>query len=321
MRSKRPLYLRLSTTSACGFRCPYCQPGASYRVVGGSPLAPERYARAVGVLAELGVRRVRLTGGEPLLRRDCPQTIAALAALPGIAEVALTTNGELLAQRAETLAAVGLRRVNVHLDTLRPERFARLTGRDSLAAVFAGIDAARRAGLEPLKINIVLMRGINDDEIVEFCQWAIAESLRIRFIELMDTGPARSFVREHFFSAADALARIAERFDLAPRFDERGCSPAREYLVAGGALTVGVIAAESAPFCEGCNRLRLTAEGELLSCLFSRKGFALDQALEVGIEQEQVLARLGAFLGQKVACNPALGMGATGPFSMAKIGG
>ena len=211
-------YLRLSVTPACGFHCPYCQPDGPVVMKAERLLGAEAYARAVSLLTELGVHRVRLTGGEPLSRPDVVHIVESLAGLPRLAEVALTTNADRLERLARPLAEAGLKRVNVHVDSLRPERFARLTGGKSLRKVLLGIEAARRWGLEPLKLNVVLMRGLNDDEIEDFGAFACREGVQVRFIELMDTGPSRDFVRRHFMSGEEARERLARRFSIERRF-------------------------------------------------------------------------------------------------------
>ena len=317
-----PRYLRISTTPACAYRCPYCQPEGPSRSASSGSSSPQRIAAAVRVLARLGVGRVRLTGGEPLLRRDCADIVRALVDVPGISEVTLTTNGERLAQRAEQLRGAGLRRVNIHLDTLRAERFQRLTGQATHARVLEGIVAAQNVGLSPIKINVVLMKGINDDEILDFCAWGAEQDVVVRFIELMNTGPARDFVHSHFLSGKDARNIIRGRHRLEPRFESRGCSPAQEYVLDEGAATVGFIEAESKPFCAGCNRLRLTHDGRLSTCLYGGAPLHLARLLDrVDSDSPQATSAVRLFLEQKRSRNPSVVGQGHDRFSMAYVGG
>jgi cyclic pyranopterin phosphate synthase len=274
------------------------------------------------MLVRFGVSRVRLTGGEPLLRRDCAELVRTLAALRDLTEVTATTNGELLADQALDLRQAGLARVNVHLDTLRPERFTELTGRSTHADVLRGIAAARHAGLLPIKVNVVLMKGINDAELLDFCRWAIDEQITVRFIELMDTGPSREFVRRRFLSGEDARDIIRSRHRLVPRFSLRGCSPAREYLLDDSKGVVGFIEAETKPFCNGCNRLRLTHDGRLSTCLFGGAPLHLARLL-AGADGNvmQVEDSVRRFLTEKEISNPSVKGGHRERFSMADIGG
>lgn len=318
----RPLYLRLSTTPACSFRCPYCQPEGPARGCATSLLPREDLLRAVAALTRVGVSRIRLTGGEPLLRRDCVEIVQDAAGLEGVSEVTITTNGERLAARVDGLRQAGLKRVNVHLDTLRSDRFHALTGSNRHADVLSGIRAARDAGLQPVKVNVVLMKGVNDDEILDFCGWAIEEAVTVRFIELMDTGPSRGFVRDHFMAGAEARDLIANRFSITPRFDSRGCGPAREFVLGDNEGIVGFIEPESKPFCDGCNRLRLTHDGRLSTCLYGGAGLPLAGLLRhVGADTTSVQDEIRRFLDRKRSRNPVLAGDNHAPFSMAHIGG
>ncbi|MDF1562290.1 MAG: GTP 3',8-cyclase MoaA [Deltaproteobacteria bacterium] len=313
----RGYYLRVSVTEACAYRCAYCQPDGPV-AQGRSGLAPEQLEALVAALTRVGVHRVRLTGGEPLSRRDCPEIVERLARLPGLAEVALTTNGQRLRPMAAALAEAGLSRLNVHLDSLDPRRHHEITGHDDHAEVLAGIDAAEAAGLPPPKINVVVMRGVNDDELAAFCEHAAATGRTVRFIELMDTGIAARWSREHLVTAAEIRERIAAHFELQPRFADRGASPAQEYLLDGGRATVGIIASESEPFCERCNRLRLTVKGELRGCLYEAGGVPLLPHLEDPARLGEVIAR---GVAGKRSHHPTAGEVEANRFSMAAIGG
>lgn len=321
--SRPGFYLRVSIAEACAYRCPYCQPEVPLGLSRpGERLSPVEFAKAVASLAQLGVSRVRLTGGEPLSSPDCIEIIERIAQVETIHDLALTTNGERTEKMAPALRAAGLKRVNVHLDSLRPDRYCEITGGRGLPGILRGIEAALVAGLEPLKINVVLMRGVNDDELFDFCKFALKWGVSVRFIELMNTGPAQNYVRKHFFSAADARERIGERYELTPRFETRGASPAREFALDGGAGTVGFIASESEPFCESCNRLRLTAEGRLKVCLYDPDGLDVRALLRTeGLSGSALLDALAHAIGGKRSHHPAFGETGEYPFSMAGVGG
>lgn len=311
-------YLRLSITDACGYRCAYCQPDGPVTRGARDLLDPDAIETLVRALAEVGVHRVRLTGGEPLLRSECVEIVRRLAAIEAITEVCLTTNGRRLSRLAAPLAEAGLTRLNVHLDTLDPERHRRLMGHDDHALVLAGLDAAEAAGLPPPKLNVVVMRGLNDDEIPAFCTHAIETGRTVRFIEVMDTGVAAEWARARRVSAAEIRDRIAAAFDLTPRFASRGASPAQEYLLDGGAGVVGIIASETEPFCDRCNRLRLSARGVLSGCLYQAGGVALAPLLH---QPEVLRTTIARAIGDKRSFHPVLGEGPGGAFSMAVIGG
>jgi len=227
----------------------------------------------VGMMAELGIRSLRLTGGEPLLRPSLVELVHALARTPGIEDIALTTNGLLLAEMAGELAAAGLRRVNVSLDSLRPERFARITGGVKLDHVLAGITAAEKAGLTPIKINMVVVRGINDDEIDEMARFGTQRGWHVRFIEVMPVGGIMN--AEHVVTAQEIMRRLPP---LSPTTEVAGQGPARVYRLGDAPGTVGFVSAVSDHFCDGCNRLRLLADGHLRPCLLHEGEVDLRQA-------------------------------------------
>lgn len=281
-------YLRLSVTDRCTLRCVYCMPA------GGTPflrreevLSLEEQARVVRVLAGRGVEKVRITGGEPLLRRGLPGLVEAVAATPGIREVTLTTNGILLAAEAARLHAAGLRRVNVSLDSLDPATFARITRGGDLREVLAGIDAALAAGLSPVKVNAVVLGGVNDAELPAFAELALSRPVEVRFIERMPVGAlaaAGSFVPEEEVRARLAAYRLEEL--------PRDGSPARRFRIADGHREgrVGFVSAMSRPFCEGCDRLRLTADGTLRACLFDGAGVDVRALLRDGAPDDAIAA-------------------------------
>jgi len=266
--------LRVSLTDRCSLRCTYCMPAEGVEwLAKSSILTTDEIVRVARVLARLGIVEVRLTGGEPLLRADVVDVVSRIAAIEGESgplEVSMTTNGIRLPQLAAPLRAAGLRRVNVSIDTLRSDRFAALTRRDRLGDVLRGIDAARRVGFSPLKLNAVPMRGVNDDELVDLVQFAVDHGAQMRFIEQMPLDAGHIWDRHTMVDSAEILETLSSRFTLAEA-GERGASPAQEYLVDGGPTTVGVIASVTAPFCGACDRVRLTADGQIRNCLFARE--------------------------------------------------
>jgi cyclic pyranopterin phosphate synthase len=284
----RPLgTLRLSVTDRCNLRCHYCMPQDDYVWLPREALLTfEETVRLADTFAELGVRRVRLTGGEPLLRRDLPSLVAMLAQRPWIADLALTTNGVLLADAARPLRDAGLHRLTVSLDTLRPDRFARLTRRDALPDVLAGLDAARRAGFADLKIDAVISRGDNDDEIVDLLEFARDLDAEVRFIEYMDVGGALGWRADAVVTRAEMLAIVEARYGRAAAITPPGSrAPAERFRLPDG-LTFGIIASTSQPFCETCDRVRLTADGVMLLCLYAQHGTDLRRPLRAGASIE-----------------------------------
>ncbi|MEX2291959.1 MAG: GTP 3',8-cyclase MoaA [Mycobacteriales bacterium] len=289
--------LRLSLTDRCNLRCTYCMPAQGLDWLAKPELlTDDELVRLVGVLAGMGVRTVRLTGGEPLLRPGLPGLIARLASL-GVA-LSLTTNGLGLARQAQALRDAGLRRVNISLDSLRPERFAELTRRDRLPDVLAGLAAAKAAGLEPVKVNAVLMRGVNDDEAADLLEWALGQGYALRFIEQMPLDPQHGWDRATMLDAEEILARLGERWSLTP-VEHRGSAPAEEFLIDGGPATVGVVGSVTRPFCSACDRLRLTADGQVRNCLFAREESDLRTALRDGAGNDELAERLRAAVAGK----------------------
>jgi cyclic pyranopterin phosphate synthase len=292
--------LRVSVTDRCNLRCRYCMPEDEYVwLPRASLLTFEEMTRLVGVFAGLGVAKVRLTGGEPLLRHDLATLAGMLGRVPGVTDVALTTNGLLLARQAAALRAAGLRRVTVSLDTLRPERmreFARSTGH---ADVLAGIAAARAAGFTPLKLNTVVVRGFNDDEIEDLVEFARQHGAEPRFIEYMDVGGATRWSAEQVVSRDELLQRLAARYGaVTPLPEPGGSAPAERFRLADG-MTVGIIASTTAPFCGTCDRGRLTADGTFFLCLYAARGLDLRGPLRAGASADD-LERLvtGAWQGR-----------------------
>jgi cyclic pyranopterin phosphate synthase len=285
-------YLRVSVTDRCNLRCVYCMPaGGIDKQAHGGILRYEEIALVVRAAAELGVRKVRLTGGEPLARLGLPDLVGMLAAIPGIDDLAMTTNGTLLARHAQALAAAGLRRVNISLDTLRPERFAQITRLGRLEDVWAGIAAAQAAGLAPIKLNMVVVRGLNDDEVVDFARRTMSDGWHVRFIELMPIGANVDWAGDGTVPIKDVRGRIEAALGPLQAVGPgrpAGNGPARYYRLPGATGTVGFIAALSEHFCRACNRLRLTADGRLRPCLMSDEELDLRPALRAGADLEAV---------------------------------
>ena len=267
---RRPItYLRISVTDKCNLRCVYCMPeeGLAW-LTRADVLTYEEITRVVEAAASVGVNSIRLTGGEPLVRRDLPRLVESLAAVPGIEDISLSTNGLLLAPLAATLRDAGLRRVNISLDTLAQERFFAIARRAGLPEVMAGIDAAIAAGLAPVKVNCVVMRGQNDDELQAFAQLTVDRPLFVRFIEVMPVSENLAMQRDAYLPAGEILARIEEIAELRPVDGPGGNGPARYYALPGAQGAIGVISPLSHDYCDRCNRVRLSADGKLRLCLF-----------------------------------------------------
>lgn len=293
--------LRISLTDHCNLRCTYCMPAEGVPwLPRNTLLSPTELMRIVEVAVAEGVTEVRLTGGEPMLRPDVVAVVDAIHSIENAPEISITTNGIALPKLARPLADAGLSRVNVSLDTLDAARFKVLTRRARLDDVLEGIDAAKAAGLTPVKINSVLMRGINDDEAPALLRWAMENDLELRFIEQMPLDAGHTWSREGMITAAEILTALRKHYDLEP-IPGRGAAPAEKYLVDGGPHTVGIIASVTMPFCGACDRLRLTADGQLRSCLFSATETDLRGPLRSGASDEEVAAILHRCLAGKLA--------------------
>ena len=287
----RPIsYLRVSVTDRCNLRCVYCMPPE------GVPWRPheeilryEEIEAVVRAAASLGIRKVRLTGGEPLVRLGIADLVRMLARIPGLDDLAMTTNAILLARYAEELKAAGLERVNVSLDTLRPERFRHITRLGELSDTLEGIAAAKEAGLLPVKINTVVIRGLNDDEVVDFARLTHAPGWHVRFIEVMPLGDNADWAGNGYVPLDEARARIEEEMgELIPARVAAGGGPARYYRLPGAEGTIGFITPLSEHFCYRCNRLRLTADGKLRPCLLSDDEIDLRTPLRQGATMEEI---------------------------------
>jgi cyclic pyranopterin phosphate synthase len=294
--------LRISLTDRCSLRCTYCMPAEGVPWLPGSTLlSTAELVRIASVAVAHGITEIRLTGGEPLLRPDVVDVVAALTALDGpqgAPEISLTTNALRLPALAAPLADAGLARVNISIDTLRRERFRDLTRRDRLTDTLAGIAAADAAGFHPIKLNAVAMRGVNDDELVDLVRYAAGHGYEMRFIEQMPLDAGHTWARRTMVTGAEILEHLAEAFTLT-EVPGRGSAPAERWYVDGGPSTVGVIASVSAPFCGACDRVRLTADGQLRSCLFARTETDLRTLLREGGTDDDLEAAIRTCLAGK----------------------
>ena len=295
--------LRVSVTDRCNLRCTYCMPAEGLDWLPKPELLTfEELTRVIGIAVGLGIRSVRLTGGEPLLRRGLPELVAQVAALEPRPRIAMTTNGLGLDRLARPLKDAGLDRVNVSLDTIDRDAFARLTRRDRLDDVVRGLEAAAAAGLEPVKVNAVAMRGVNDESVADLLQWCLDRGYELRFIEQMPLDADHRWERSTMVTQREILERLGERFTLTPTsVDTRGSAPAETWLVDGGPAVVGVIASVSQPFCGACDRMRLTADGQLRSCLFARSEHDLRTPLRSGASDAELADQMVRLMAVKKA--------------------
>ncbi len=314
--------LRVSITDRCNFRCLYCLPETEaaqnfYRghwahLPDSAPIAPqwvprahilsfEEIERVIRLAVSLGIQKIRLTGGEPLLRHNVEDLVARVAEIPGVNDLAMTTNGFLFLQKASALRAAGLRRISFSLDSLVRDNFRKITGRDGLAEVLAGIRQAQDLGLNPVKVNAVVIRGINDHEIDALAGFAHESSLSLRFIEFMPLDSARAWLKEMVVPGHEVLVRLQARFDLRPIVSDNPSSTSKRWAFADGHGEIGIIAPVSEPFCGHCNRIRLTADGKIRTCLFSIKEHDLRSLLRNGVADEEIAEWLQGVVWQKEA--------------------
>jgi GTP 3',8-cyclase len=292
--------LRVSLTDRCNLRCNYCMPAEGLDwLPTEQTLTDDEVVRLITVGVErLGIREVRFTGGEPLLRRGLVDIVARTHAL-GV-ETSLTTNALGLSRTAQALADAGLDRINASIDSVRPETFATITRRDRLADVVAGLEAAKAAGLGPVKLNAVLLRGTNDDQAAELLRWSIRHGYELRFIEQMPLDAQHDWSRAAMVTADEIFDALSAEFALTPHGEPRGSSPAELFDVDGGPATVGIIASVTRPFCGDCDRVRLTADGQVRNCLFAREESDLRTALRSGAGDEEIAERwVIAMLGKR----------------------
>jgi len=299
---KRPLKdLRISVTDRCNFRCTYCMPLDEYEWIDKKEILTfEEIARLAKLSIEFGVEKIRLTGGEPLVRQDLPVLIEKLAALEGVEDLCLTTNGALLSERIHALKDAGLRRINVSVDSLDPDKFKRMTKRGDLNKVLEGIFAAKQAGLASIKLNAVVERGVNDDDIIPLVEFAREHGFVMRFIEYMDVGNANNWTSAKLVSKKEIINKIHARYPLREVGRDQGSAPSVDYEFVDGGGDIGVIASVTEPFCASCTRLRLTADGKFVTCLFSQLGHDVKALLRGGANDDELRAFL-ASLWQKRA--------------------
>lgn len=290
--------LRISVTDRCNFRCVYCRSAnPENHMPSASLLQWDEYERLARILVTMGIRKVRVTGGEPLVRAGVEDFVARLKAV-GVGDVSMTTNGYLLAERCDRLVAAGMNRINISLDSLDRARFERITRTKTFDDVIAGIDAAQASALRPVKVNAVLVRGINDDEVEAFAEFARDRDLIMRFIEYMPLDADRSWTRDSVVTGSEVLGRISARWPLVPVAHEQS-ETARKYRFADGRGEIGLISPVSEPFCGHCSRIRLTADGKLRTCLFSKEDHDLTFLLRGGASDREIAAEIISIVAEK----------------------
>jgi len=310
-------YLRVSVTDLCNYRCTYCMPPEGVQQLPHSEILTfEEICSVVSAAVPLGINRVRLTGGEPLVRRGTPDLVGMLTSLPGIEEVYLTTNGSLLEEFSPALRRNGLSRINVSLDSLKPDRYKEITRGGDLERVWRGIEAARSAGFEPIKLNVVVIKGVNDDEIEDFAAFTRENSFEVRFIEYMPFGPTEQLRNYECVTAAEMKKRIGAIGKLMPLSRSNQSGPAERYKLEGARGVLGFIPAMSHSFCSTCNRIRLTADGRLLSCLFSGRSVEVKSLLR----SNAPAAKISGAVRLAIESKPPVRSGRSENF-MSKIGG
>jgi cyclic pyranopterin phosphate synthase len=294
--------LRVSLIDRCNLRCSYCMPAEGLDwLPNDDVLTDDEVVRLIRIGVErLGITSIRFTGGEPLLRKGLVDLVRRTKLLRPTPEASLTTNALGLGRVAAALRDAGLDRVNVSLDTVRRDDFARITLRDRFDDVITGLEAARAAGLEPVKVNAVLLRGINDDQAPELLRWCLDHGYHLRFIEQMPLDPQHGWTRDQMVTADEILASLEREFELSEAHEPRGSQPAEEFLVDGGPFTVGVIASVTRPFCGDCDRVRLTADGQIRNCLFAREESDLRAPLRAGADDDEIARRWVAAMAGKL---------------------
>jgi len=281
--------LRISVTDRCNFRCTYCMPLDEYVWIDRREILTfEEISRIARLFTGLGVEKIRITGGEPLVRKDLHSLIRMLSSPGGVDDLCLTTNASLLTEQIDDLAAAGLKRINVSIDTLDPQKFKQITKRGDLSKVLDGIFAAKKLGLHPIKINAVIERGTNEDDIISLVEFSRENGFAIRFIEYMDVGNANNWISEKIVSKKEILERIDARYPLRRVGRDNGTAPSVDYEFIDGVGSLGVIASVTEPFCASCTRARLTADGKLVTCLFSDHGHDLKSLIRSGASDEQL---------------------------------
>ncbi|CAN5841773.1 GTP 3',8-cyclase MoaA [soil metagenome] len=320
---RRVEYLRISVTDKCNLRCVYCMPEHGLPWLGRSEiLAYEEIAQIVQTMAGMGLKRIRLTGGEPLVRRDLPRLVGMLRAVPGIEDIALSTNAVLLRQCAEELRLAGVDRLNISLDSLRPDRIDSISRRPgSHFAIFDGIAAAEEAGFSPIKVNAVILRGRNDDEVEDFARITMTRPWHVRFIEVMPVGVNLDISAGEFVSAFEILQRLRGMGELRPVPGPPGNGPATYFSFDGAAGTVGVITPMSHNYCERCNRMRLTASGQLRPCLFGHIETDLRSPLRAGLDIEPLIRHTLTIKPERHNLVQGSAAGSGGLLALSQVGG
>lgn len=292
---QRPIQdLRISVTDRCNFRCTYCMPLDEYEWIDKKEILTfEEITRLARLFIQLGVEKVRLTGGEPLVRQDLAVLVQELSALEGLKDLCLTTNGALLGEKMESLKKAGLRRVNISIDTLDAEKFKRMTKRGDLNKVLEGIFAAKKAGIAPIKLNAVIERGVNDDDILPLVEFSRTHGFAMRFIEYMDVGNSNNWTSAKLVTKKEIIEKIAARYPLKEVGRDRGSAPSVDYEFVDGQGDIGVIASVTEPFCSSCTRIRLTADGKIVTCLFSHVGHDIKARLRAGASDQEISEFIG----------------------------
>lgn len=281
--------LRISVTDRCNFRCIYCMPSEGVEFLERSEILRfEEIKKLSQIAVRLGINKIRLTGGEPLVRNDISKLVKELSALEGLDDLGLTTNGFRLSELAEELYTAGLRRINVSLDSLNPQKYARITRRDALDKVLEGLDVAKKCGFSPIKINVVAMRGFTEGEILSFARLARRESFRVRFIEFMPVDADSNWKKLKIIQGSEIFNRIHAVYPLEPASDFSKSSTAKRYRFKDSSGEIGIIASVSEPFCQNCSRIRITADGKLRTCLFSTSETDLRKPLRSGASDQQI---------------------------------
>jgi cyclic pyranopterin phosphate synthase len=293
---KRPVRdLRISVTDRCNFRCTYCMPLDEYEWINKKEILTfEEITRLATLFIGLGVKKIRLTGGEPLVRQNLDRLVGKLSAIEGLKDLCLTTNGALLAEKVEALKQAGLRRINVSLDSLDRDKFRRMTKRGDLDKVLEGIFAAKSHGLQPIKLNAVIERGVNDDDILPLVEFSRKHGFGMRFIEYMDVGNANNWTSEKLVPKKEIIATIDSRYPLKEIGRAQGSAPSVDYEFGDGRGDIGVIASVTEPFCSSCTRARITADGKIVTCLFSEVGHDLKALLRSGASDEEISKSLSS---------------------------
>ena len=293
---KRPVRdLRISVTDRCNFRCSYCMPLDKYEWIDKKEILTfEEITRLASLFVGLGVEKIRLTGGEPLVRQNLDRLVGKLSAIQGLKDLCLTTNGALLGEKIQLLKLAGLRRINVSLDSLDPDKFRQITKRGDLDKVLEGIFAAKSHGLNPIKLNAVIERGVNDEDILPLVEFSRQHGFAMRFIEYMDVGNANNWTSEKLVPKKEMIAKIHSRYPLKEVGRAQGTAPSVDYEFVDGRGDIGVIASVTEPFCSSCTRVRVTADGKIVTCLFSETGHDVKALLRDGASDEEILKLLGS---------------------------